>query len=631
MVTSLLATPFRELPLGQVMPTGWLKNQLQIQAEGFTGKLPNHWKDLSDESGWLGGEGESWERGPYYLDGLVPLAYLLNDEKLINMVEKWIEWTLSSQKENGQFGPEKTKDDWWSRMVMLKVLAQYEEATGDERVIPFLSKYFRFQIKTIDQVPLKGWGKARGAENVFVIHWLHERTREDFLLNLAEKIQEHTINWTNIFTEFPYWRYINEFDHRTHVVNVLMALKEPAFRYLHSKDELHKNAPRLGIQNIMSYHGQLHGACSGDEWLAGTHPSQGLELCGVVEYMYSLENLIRVFGDGSYGDILEKITYNALPATISSDWTSHQYVQQVNQVKCTFEKRNWTENGDDANTFGLEPNFGCCTANMHQGWPKFTSHLWMATDDQGVAAIAYAPCQVNTVVAEDVKIQLDIKTSYPFDEDINIHINISDSAKFPIKLRIPEWCDEPSIKLDGVEQKIILSSGFAEINRKWSNNEQIDIQFPMKVRFDSRANGASGVLRGPLVYALPLGENWIKRAGNLPFADWEVFNDPVTPWNYGLKMDSSFEVMKRRVPYQPFHADAVPVWLIGEGQRIPQWQLEKNSAGELPLSPVHSSEAVEKLTLVPYGSARLRIAEFPVLAKQLPHTDDRELLSNRKC
>src|SRR5713101_6576130 len=161
----LSPTAFLDLPLGAIEPTGWLRNQLEIQAEGLSGHLDEFWPDVGPDSGWLGGSGESWERGPYYLDGLLPLAYLLKDERLIAKTQPWIEWTLASQGEDGQFGP-RTNEDWWSRMIMLKVMIQYAEATGDERVGPFLTNYYRFQVAHLEDRPLAGWSQARGGENM---------------------------------------------------------------------------------------------------------------------------------------------------------------------------------------------------------------------------------------------------------------------------------------------------------------------------------------------------------------------------------------------------------------------------------------------------------------------------------
>ncbi len=171
-------------------------------------------------------------------------------------------------------------------------------------------------------------------------------------------------------------------DHRmnmaTHVVNNAMGIKTPVVAYVQNGDASQLEAARAGIDNLMRHHGQPNGIWSGDEHLNGTCPTSGTELCAVAEYMFSLEEMIRISGDPAYGDMLERVAYNALPATFKPDMWAHQYDQQVNQVAATVAKRNWTDNTDDSNIYGLEPHFGCCTANMHQAWPKLAKSLVMA-------------------------------------------------------------------------------------------------------------------------------------------------------------------------------------------------------------------------------------------------------------
>jgi hypothetical protein len=593
-------------------------------AQGSTANTSRriHWADVGPDNGWLGGSGESWERGPYYLDGLLPLAYLLEDESLIKKANKWVEWTLASQQENGLFGPARIQSvntdinknhDWWHYMIMLKVLMQHEEVTGDKRIIPFLERFFGFVHKTIEAEPLNSWAEARGAEMLLCILWLYQRNQDASLLKLATIIASQTIDWTDIFSNFPFWRKVEHWDHRTHVVNVAMALKTPGTLYQLTGDPKELQSVYQGIESLMKYHGQAHGMFSGDEWLSGTDPSQGVELCAVVEYMFTMEQLIRIFGDGRFGDILEKVAFNALPAAISADWTSHQYDQQVNQMMCNVAERNWS-NGDDANIFGLEPNFGCCTANMHQGWPKLASHLWMSDGNGGLAAVSYAPCRVKTKVGKGTEATLDVSGGYPFNEEIFMKLSMGASEDFSIALRIPEWCHQPAIWVNNETIKLNLVKGYTTIKREWKNGDTIKLTLPMAVETKSRNLFAINVERGPLVYVLPIGENWQKIVTREKFHDWEIY--PTTPWKFGLISGSTFEVVKTEIPTQPFEAGRSPIKLKTQGQLIRNWRMAGNNADTPPIKPGIKDQPIQELELVPYGSVRLRIGEFPLIGER---------------
>ena len=62
---------------------------------GMTGQMDTIYEQvMGPRNGWLGGDGDVWERGPYWIDGLLPLAYILDNKELINKVQPWIEWTL---------------------------------------------------------------------------------------------------------------------------------------------------------------------------------------------------------------------------------------------------------------------------------------------------------------------------------------------------------------------------------------------------------------------------------------------------------------------------------------------------------------------------------------------------------
>jgi DUF1680 family protein len=626
---------FYPLPLTSVKPEGWLRRQLEIQAAGLSGHLDEVWRDVGPNSGWLGGTGESWERGPYFVDGLVPLAYLLDDPELIAKAEKWVNWTLTHQRPDGGIGPPKNTD-WWPNIVMLKALTQYQEATGDPRVIPLMERYFHYQAAHLATRPLQVWAKFRWADEVVSILWLYNRTGDEILLGLADVLDQQGYNWKADFANFPFTSKTtaSEFGLKpggadsqlslsAHGVNNAMALKTLGVWWEVSGDDSDQQATFRQLEELYEYHGLPNGMFSCDEHLAGRSPTEGTELCSVVEAQFSLEQLVGIFGTPSLADLLEKISYNALPGTFSPDIWAHQYVQQPNQVMCNLEKRDWNTDGPESNIYGLEPEFGCCTANMHQGWPKFVASLWMATPDQGLAAIAYGPNVVKTVAGKGIPVEIKEETDYPFRGTVRLTVDPSGPTAFPLRLRIPSWAEGATIAVNGEAVDGVRPDTFYTLDHLWKKGDLVLVEFPLRVRVSKGYNSSVVVSRGSLVFSLKIGEKWEKIATGMshpaksPAADWEVL--PSTPWNYGLMIDRanpgrSVEVIEKRVGANPFSPEGTPVELRVKGRQIAMWTLVDGSAGPLPDSPTTSDQTVEILTLIPYGAAKLRITDFPQIA-----------------
>ncbi|UYZ62394.1 glycoside hydrolase family 127 protein [Hymenobacter weizhouensis] len=624
---------FQALPLGAVKPEGWLKRQLVIQANGLTGHLEEFWPDLGPNSAWLGGSGEGWERGPYYLDGLLPLAYLLDDAQLKAKAQKWVDWTLQSQRPDGGIGPAKNQD-WWPNMLVLKSLMQYQEATGDQRVVPFMEKYFAYQNSQMDKIPLKEWAIFRWAEELLPIRWTYQKTKNPQLLELANKLAKQGFNWEQGFAKFPFTEATNSeglglgtnynnnnLALQAHGVNNAMALKMPVLWGMTGGTEADRKAIYRQLETLDQYHGLPNGMYSGDEHFAGRNPSQGVELCAVVEAQFSYEQLLALLGDPLFGDRLEKITYNALPATFDATMWAHQYDQQPNQVLVSKAKRQWSTNGDESNLFGLEPHFGCCTANMHQGWPKFASHLWMASPDGGLVAAAYAPSRLSAAVRGGETVTIREETEYPFRETIRFVVEKPAKAAFPLHLRIPAWATKAAVTVNGKPAAKAPQAGtFYVLEQAWKKGDVVELRLPMDVRVLPGFNQSVSVERGPLVYALKLSEQWTKLRDRPNQADdYEV--RATTPWNYGLLLPtggapaSAFQVKEKPTTGVLFSPEGAPIELQVKGIRLPEWQLVNNSAGPPPASPVVQPAGAkpETLTLIPYGSAKLRVTSFPVV------------------
>ena len=634
----LISKPFAELPLGAISPKGWLKDQLVRQKNGMTGHLDEIYERvMGKRNGWLGGDGDVWERGPYWIDGLLPLAYILKDKALIEKVKPWIEWVLNSQQPDGYFGPSVDRGqeeglqrgnarDWWPKMVVLKYLQQYYTATGDERVIRLMSNYFRYQLKELPKTPLDHWthwGKDRGGDNLMIVYWLYNLTGDKFLLDLGELIHGQTVNWIDIFLSGKLraqWSF--------HCVNVAQAMKEPGVYYQQAKDKRLIDAVSAGLADLRQFHGFPDGLYGGDEMLHGNNPTQGSELCSAVEMMFSMETILPITGEVAFADQLERVAFNALPTQATDSYDNRQYFQQTNQVIVSKHPRNFNTAYEGAGQlFGILTGYPCCTSNMHQGWPKFTQNLWYSSADQGIAALVYAPSKVKAKVGKGTEVEITESTEYPFDESIRFTVKVDRKSTFAFHLRIPGWCKKSVISINGKRWGEPEGNSIPTIVREWADGDVVELSLPMQVAVSRWYENSAVVERGPLVYALKMGEEW-KKIQNSDKEDGYYYEvHPTTLWNYGLLTSSlknpekGFDVVKRSVSKDryPWNQENAPVEIRTKGVVIPFWTLYNGSAGPLPYSEQYQlkTDPPVEITLIPYGCTTLRITEFPVVQLRL--------------
>lgn len=637
---------FIKLPAGSINPQGWILKYLELQRDGLTGKLGeiSAWLDKKNNA-WFSGNGQGdhgWEEVPYWLKGYGDMGYILHDEKIIAETKRWLEKVFQSQRPDGYFGPHMVETqhqenkgetyDLWPNMIMLWCMQSYYEYSKDPRVIPFMTKYFQWQSKVPDEKFLKiYWENSRGGDNLYSVYWLYNRTGEKFLLDLAEKIHRNTANWSQK-DSLPNW----------HNVNIAQCFREPATYYMQSKDTGFLNATYNDFYFVRNIYGLVPGGMFGADENARKgfdDPRQAVETCGMVEQMASDEILTGITGDPMWADNCENVAFNTYPAAVMPDFKGLRYLTAPNMV--VSDSRNHAPGIQNEGPFLMMNPFSsrCCQHNHSQGWPYYAEHLWMATPDNGIAAILYNSSEVTTKVGKGKGQDVTLKqvTNYPFDEHIKIEVNTKGDVDFPLYLRIPGWCDKANIMVNGKTTNASLKpDSYARIEKKWKQGDVVELVLPMQLKketWEKNKNSVS-INYGPLTFSLKIDEayrlmdskksaigdsKWQSDVDQSKWPAYEIY--PASMWNFGLVLSNAplnqqFQVIKNPWPSDnyPFTPDASPIVLKAKGKIIPEWTLDKYGLCDtLPQSPVSVATKEQQIELIPMGAARLRISALPVV------------------
>lgn len=592
----------------EIKPQGWLKRQLEIQAETLGGNLDKIWKDIR-ESSWIGGTADGWERVPYWLDGFIPLAYLLDNDDFKARAQKYIDAIISNQKESGWICPcedGKADYDTWAVELISKVLTVYYDCTGDERIPDVIYRVMKnyYEHLKAGRIKLFRWAKFRWFEAFIAIRFLKERYDDEWITDLARIIKEQGADYESFADRWE--TTLNTWTFETHIVNLAMMLKYEAVSYDILGDEYRDLAEKLRTQ-LDNYNGTPVGLFTGDENLAGLSPIHGTELCAVVEQMYSYELLYAITGEDKWAERLEVLAFNALPGTFTDDMWAHQYDQLSNQISCEFfpGKPIFTTNNWDAHVFGLDPNYGCCTANFHQGWPKLALSTFMHNGKEIVSAVPI-PSSLN-----DNGIKIDLASDYPFRNVLTY--NVETDKAFTLKIRIPSFAS--NIKVNGVANE---KTDYVVIKFKKGDKQSVSVTFDTKPELVERPYDLKTVKMGSLVFSIP--RNYSVRTKEVPEREnifphcyYELVGEG--EWEYAYT-DDTFVPTFHGISDVPFSSKTPAITLSAKVKRI-DWGMERGYAALAAEQPRSRKTFGEEKTieLYPYGSAKLRMTEIPLIKK----------------
>lgn len=628
----------KKLPVGQIQPKGFLKEVLTRQKNGLNGQLGSvsAWLDKNNNQ-WLSDTGDhGWEEVPYWLRGYSSLAYILDDEAMKQEAKIWFEAVLTHQKANGELGPSGTDGDpqtpdLWAKMPMLWALQTYYEATGDSRVLTAMTNYFKWEQAIDDSHFLKGlWQGKRGSDNEWSAIWLYNKTGDESILPLIDKLHRCGVDWT-LKNDLPNW----------HGVNVAQGFREPATYYVYSGNEAMLQAAYDNHNEMRKRYGQVPGGMFGADENARQgyiDPRQGAETCAIVEQMASDEIMMGITGDPFWADHCEQVAFNTLPAALTSDMRALRYITSPNMTISDGKKHGPSIDNDLRGMLSMSPfSSRCCQHNHGMGWPYFTEHLVMGTNDGGLCTMLYNASETTTTVADGKTVTLTEETNYPFDDNIKLTLTTEAPVTFPLYVRVPSWTKGATLSINGTLVASNMQAGkYVCVNREWTSGDKVELTFPMEITSHiwQENKGSVSVNYGPLTLSLKIDERYNQRDSSDPeivqddshwqesvdkslWPAYEIFAN--SDWNYALVVDNymlpkDIQVTRKAWPADnyPYTIESVPLEFTAKGKKIPSWGFDDTGMTNiLPTMFATRMEQEETITLVPMGAARLRISAFP--------------------
>lgn len=651
------------LPLGVVHPDGWLKHQLDLMCEGTVGHLDELSPFMDEDNGWLqykkdyrGTEDSrtkgGWEEVVYWIRGLYPLAIITGNRELLAKAMKYIEAILASSDAEGYFGPKQNKKvvgndgraiaDLWPNMVAIDFLILYHDLTEDPRVIPLLTNFFRFckDIPDDQFLAIGEWTEyaqemeshgnwkidiqyRRAGDMIPHIYWLFNKTGEEWLLLLARRFFDKIAPYFPARRHDPIYlnppedyldNHVVHFAQRYGYFGIYSQQDDPEFRRAQGE--------YWYSQHFATWGQHPRGMFSADEMIRSgkTDPRQGFETCTMIEFAKHFYELGRITGDTLYADRTEDLMLNHFPVTHDKELKGLHYLTASNQVQLDKEQGHDLFNDHKGMMFpysGLSvypTGYRCCQHNAGSSWPWYVQNLWQRTSDDGLCLWLYGASRLESVVGSSGKtIKITEETNYPFSGKVKLHVVAEETVRFPLYIRIPGWCTEASVKVEGQEFTTSQKGGYAKIDGEW-NDTIVEIELKMKISWTRwPRTGAATLDRGPLSYSVRIEERWNPLLTNPDWPSHEVF--PASDWNYALihptRQNPLVEVSEE-IANQPWTVEDAPIKITVQGKTLNSWGIVDKMIEPLPTSPVKTEGKIQDITFIPLGCARLRVSCLPV-------------------
>jgi uncharacterized protein len=631
------------LPLGNVTAEGWLRVQLERNKAGMGGHLDElepemiakPFIDRDHKSpvnpGWSG------EISGTYWTGLVQLAFTLNDEELKAKARKWVYSTLALQEEDGYLGSyrktENRLEDYsaWSSNWCYRALLHYYDATGDQAILDAVHKGLLWFVENWSGDQKTSYVGSTLIESMMVVYM---KTGDEKLYNWCLDY----IKWLDSNDKFHHGkaslqRDSLEYD-EDHVVAFGENLKHPALIYLAGGGQEYLEATLNGIKQIITKCWQPNGApASNFEYLSPPSAVHVTEYCNFSTYLNTFSWMACITGKAQYGDLMERILFNGAEGARKKDERAIAYMSSPNQLYATMESCRFA-NKNSSEVYSPCFPIACCPAQSVRIIPEYIRSMFMHDKDENLYLPAYGPCSVHFASKEGTTLTILEETTYPFDEIITLYIKASSPWKKRLMLKIPSWCKNYEIKLNGVAVKgSVNPDGYLPVENAW-NQDTLAIFFEMvpaiikvnDVYFQKEP--LRTIECGPLLFAFRYPEFWTPVQGTpltpLP-KDWSWYevsyiqkekpsHQTIFSLNLNELNDGNVIIKKQTDSTYPW--DDSPLRLEVPMHRSKQaYSVFRYNQRNTPMAygnPAAANSTTEIIELVPYGCTNLRLTCFTV-------------------
>jgi len=522
-------------------------------------------------------------------------AYDYNrDPEMLKIIQKSVRILLATQAPSGYIGnysdsAQLQQWDIWGRKYTLLGLLAYYDLTGDKAALEGSCRLVDNLLSKVGpgKVNIVKTGNYRGMPSCSILEpmvFLYRRTGNKKYLDFSRYIVEQweTENGPGLINKalagvpvserFPHPSVWWSYENGQKAYEMMSCYEGLLELYRITGEQSYLKAVEMAVRNIIESEINIAGSGTAFEcFYKGakyqTEPTyHTMETCVTFTWMKLCFNLLRLTGNPSYADQIEKSCYNALLASLKGDGSQIAKYSPLGGVRHAGEEQ-----------CGM--NINCCNANGPRAFMLLPRFAIMGIPGE-IYINMYGQSESVIPVNQGNKVSIDQVSEYPVKDNVEITVNPEKSENCTIAFRIPEWSTNTVLTINGDIVTGIIAGTYKKVMRIWNKSDKINLKLDLSGKL-ILLNGYQAIVRGPVVLARDtrFGDGFVYESAavkdingkvglisssNKPANIWMLFTAPLV---LGTDLEGEFRNPKQ-ISFCDF-ASAGNTW--GEDSRYKVW------------------------------------------------------------